>query len=150
MRGLLDTNFLIALFDENHVFHARAHSWWNENSERGWASCPLTENGVVRIMSAPSYRTQKRVTPGSIIAMFRQFADQSNHQFWADAISLREETVFNTEHVHSARQLTDIYLLALAQKNRGRLVTFDSKIPMSAVLHATSSNLQVLTNSTTV
>ena len=50
MRALLDVNLLIALLDPDQVFHERAHDWWEANRSAGWASCPLTENGVVRIM----------------------------------------------------------------------------------------------------
>src|SRR5665213_3241146 len=136
MRALLDVNFIIALLDPDHAFHERAHIWWAVNLKRGWASCPLTENGVVRVMSNPNYSENARFTPNDLIERLRKFAAQSNHEFWPDEISLRDEKFFSTERIHGARQITDLYLLALAAKNHGRLVTFDKGIPLSAVSNA--------------
>ena len=133
MRALLDVNVIIALLDPDHAFHERAHIWWAENGKRGWASCPITENGVVRIMSNPNYSDKARFTPDDLIARLRKFAGQSDHEFWPDDISLCDEKIFATERMHSSRQLTDLYLLALAAKHQGRLVTFDRGIPLSSV-----------------
>ena len=141
MRALLDVNFIISLLDPDHVFHESAHTWWAANGNLGWASCPLTENGVVRIMSHPSYSQKTVFTPGDLIGRLRQFTTQSNHEFWADEISLRDEKIFAVERIHSSRQLTDLYLLALAVVHHGRLVTFDHGIPLSGVHHAKALNL---------
>ena len=141
MRSLLDVNVLIALLDPDHVFHDRAHAWWAANAKRGWASCPLTENGVVRIMSNPSYSPNARFTPADLLARLRQFAAQSNHEFWPDDISLRDQKIFVPQRMHGSKQLTDIYLLALALKHHGRLATFDQAIPLSAVTDAKPANL---------
>jgi uncharacterized protein len=143
MRALLDVNIIIALLDPDHAFHERAHDWWGTNMKRGWASCPLTENGVVRIMSNPNYSGKTRFTPGDLIGRLRKFIGRSNHEFWADDISLRDEKIFATERIHSSRQLTDLYLLALATKHHGRLVTFDQGIPLSAISNAKPANLCV-------
>jgi uncharacterized protein len=145
MRALLDINFIIALFDETHVFHAKAHTWWMEHCVHGWASCPLTENGVVRIMARPISMVRKPATPADILAMLRRFIQENDHEFWPDNISLRQETVFNFDRIHGTRQLTDIYLLALAQRHKGRLVTFDSKIPLNAISAATPEHLHIVT-----
>jgi toxin-antitoxin system PIN domain toxin len=144
MRALLDVNVIIALLDSNHAFHERAHDWWAANGEAGWAGCPLTENGVVRIMSNPGYSRTTRFSPGELIARLRQFARQSNHEFWPDDITLRDEKCFATERLHSSRLLTDLYLLGLATKHNGRLVTFDQGIPLSAVRNARTDNLFVV------
>jgi len=141
VRALLDVNVIIALIDPDHAFHERAHAWWAANRKRGWASCPLTENGVVRIMSNPGYSRKAQFTPGDLIDRLRQFADQSEHEFWPDDISLRDEKIFATQRIHSSRQLTDLYLLALAVAHNGRLVTFDHEIPMSGVHNAGAANL---------
>jgi len=143
MRALLDVNVIIALLDPDHAFHERAHEWWAANTKEGWASCPLTENGVVRIMSNPAYSQIARFTPGDLIDRLRQFTSQSNHEFWADEISLRDENFFVAKYIHSSRHLTDLYLLALATKHRGRLATFDQGILLSAVCDAKPSNLCV-------
>jgi len=141
MRALLDVNVIIALFDPDHAFHERAHAWWVAYKKQGWASCPLTENGAVRIMSHPGYSRMTQFTPGDLIDRLRQFANQSDHEFWPDDISLRDEVIFAPERIHSSRQLTDLYLLALAVAHHGRLVTFDHGIPLSGVLNAKAANL---------
>ncbi len=141
MRALLDVNVIIALLDPDHAFHERAHDWWAEHMKRGWASCPLTENGVVRIMSNPNYSQETRFTPADMIGRLRTFVGQTDHEFWPDEISLRDEKIFATERIHSSQQLTDLYLLALAAKHHGRLVTFDQGIPLSAISNAKAANL---------
>ncbi|MEP6848223.1 MAG: TA system VapC family ribonuclease toxin [Acidobacteriota bacterium] len=143
MRALLDVNFVIALFDPDHVFHERSHDWWAANRTNGWASCPLTENGVVRIMSNPNYSRKARFTPGDIIARVEKFATDADHEFWPDEISLRDESFFDRRRLHTSHQLTDLYLLALATQNNGRLVTFDTAIPISAVVGAEMFRLSV-------
>ena len=144
MRALLDVNVVIALLDPDHAFHERAHDWWANHAESGWASCPIVENGVVRIMSNPAYSPQARFTPADLISRLGQFADQTNHEFWPDDVSLRDEKIFTAERMHSSRQLTDLYLLALAAKRGGRLATFDQGIPASAVSAGKSENLCVI------
>jgi toxin-antitoxin system PIN domain toxin len=144
MRALLDVNVVIALLDPDHAFHERAHDWWLKSSKSGWASCPIVENGVVRIMSNPSYSPKARFTPADLIARLGQFAAQTNHEFWPDDISFRDGKIFTTERMHGSRQLTDLYLLALAAKRGGKLATFDKGIPLSAVRAGKPENLFVI------
>ena len=144
MRALLDVNVVIALLDPDHAFHERAHDWWAANGKRGWASCPLTENGVVRIMSNPAYSAGVRFTPGDLISRLQKFTEQTKHEFWPDDVSLRDGKIFTSERLHSSRQLTDLYLLALAAKHDGKLATFDQGIPISAVHTAKPENMCVL------
>lgn len=141
MRALLDINVMIALLDPDHAFHERAHTWWEDNHQDGWASCPLTENGTVRIMSSTGYSREIQFTPGELIARIRQFSTRTDHEFWEDSISLRNGAIFAEDFIHSSRQLTDLYLLALAVNHKGRLATFDEKIPLSAACHAKEKNL---------
>ena len=141
MRSLLDINVVIALLDPDHIFQERAHQWWSANSGRGWASCPLTENGVVRIMSMPGYRQKMRFTPNDVIVRLREFIDKTDHEFWPDEISLIDEKIFAAGRIHSPKQITDLYLLALATKHQGRLVTFDQGISLSAITGAEAENL---------
>lgn len=143
MRALLDINVIIALLDPDHVFHERAHEWWAADPEGGWASCPLTENGVVRIMSNPNYSSKTQFAPGELIERLREFAENSDHEFWPDDISLRDAKVFAADRILSSRLITDIYLLALATKHKGRMVTFDQGISLSAVKEAKGINLCV-------
>lgn len=144
MRALLDVNVVIALLDPDHAFHERAHDWWAANAKRGWASCPITENGVIRIMSNPGYSQSARFTPSDLIMRLKKFASQTNHEFWPDNISLRDETIFTLERIHNSRQLTDLYLLALAVKHGGRIATFDQGISISTVRLAKTSHLCVV------
>jgi uncharacterized protein len=144
MRALLDINVIIALLDSDHAFHERAHAWWAENHGAGWASCPLTENGVVRVMSNPVYSKSTRFAPGELIARLQLFVTQTNHEFWPDDLSLRAAAVFDPDRLHGSRQLADLYLLALAAKRMGRLATFDQNIPLSPVRVANAGNLCVI------
>ena len=144
MRALLDINVLIALLDPDHVFHNRAHGWWKRQSKNGWASCPLTENGVVRIMSNPAYSRAAQFSPGDLIERLDVFARLSDHQFWSDDLSLRDKTSFLRDRLHASRAITDVYLLALAVKHQGSLATFDQSIPVSAVPGAAAASLSVI------
>ncbi|MEK7953556.1 TA system VapC family ribonuclease toxin [Luteolibacter soli] len=144
MRALLDVNVLIALLDGSHAFHAKAHGWWAAQSANGWASCPLTENAVVRIMCHPSYSAARRFTAGEIIAALSAFASGTNHCFWHDDLSFRDSSLFDPTRIHGPKQLTDLYLLALAVANGGCLATFDQAIPLSVVKGAGPAHLIVL------
>ena len=131
--ALLDVNVLIALLDSNHVFHEQAHQWWATQMKEGWASCPLTENGVVRVMTQPAYSPSQQFSPRQILDALKSFQRETKHTFWPDAISLLDETRIASELIVGHRQLTDVYLLALAVANAGTLVTFDSSIPGGVV-----------------
>ena len=143
MRALLDVNVLIALFDQSHVFNDRAHTWLEANLTHGIATCPITENGLIRILSHPKYSQQLRLTPTEVIRRLKNFTSHNNHQFWPDTLSLCDRSVFNTDHILGSKQLTDLYLLALAAEHQGRLVTFDERIPQNCVVKAKSQHLEV-------
>lgn len=144
MRSLLDVNVLIALLDPDHVFHDRAHAWYADHRSLGWASCPLAENGVVRIMSLPHYHPGRRVSVTTLVDSLRGFVGASDHEFWVDDISLLDPAVFDLGEVTRSAQLTDLYLLALAVRRGGRLVTFDGKIRLPAVRGATAEHRWVI------
>jgi predicted nucleic acid-binding protein len=65
MRSLLDVNVLIALLDAEHVHHDAARDWMRENIRHGWATCPITQNGCLRIMAQPGYPHH---IPSSLVA----------------------------------------------------------------------------------
>jgi hypothetical protein len=142
MRALLDVNVLIALHDRDHVHHERAALWFEANIAQGWASCPLTQNGCLRIMSQPQYSSPQSLAV--LVQMLRSSTQTRFHAFWPDALSILDESAFVHRHMHSARQLTDLYLLALAVQRRGRLVSFDQRIPLSAVVGAGPEHLVLL------
>ena len=142
MRALLDINVLIALFDPDHVSHEPAMAWFARHAKEGWASCPLTQNGCVRIMSSPTYPS-----PQPVQALVRRLAKACAdriHEFWPDEPSLLDSTAFDTTRIHGPRQITDVYLLGLAVRHDSRFVTFDGRIALEAVRQATERNLVVL------
>ncbi|KRC53581.1 MULTISPECIES: TA system VapC family ribonuclease toxin [unclassified Nocardioides] len=141
-RGLLDVNVLLALFDAAHADHRRAWEWLGANIAEGWASCPLTQNGFVRIISQPRY--PNAVPPGRAIALLGEAAETEHHEFWPDEVSILDPGTVRSDRVHGPGQLTDLYLLALAVARGGRFVTFDDGIPLSAVPGATPEHLVVL------
>jgi len=131
MRALLDVNVLIALLDGAHQHHGAARAWLEANIQHGWASCPITQNGCVRIMSQPAYPGAE--PPAAIAGRLRDATETEWHAFWPDAVSLVGPKTLDWRHVLGARQLTDLYLLALAVHRDGRLVTLDGGVPVHAV-----------------
>ena len=138
-RALLDVNVLIALHDEQHLHHDSAAQWFEGNARHGWASCPLTQNGCMRIMSQPGYPNP--VPLAEALAMLSHSCSHASHAFWSDDISLLDATRLHHSRMHGHRQLTDLYLLALAVEHKGRFVTFDAQIPLNAVRGATARHL---------
>lgn len=142
MRALLDVNVLIALLDQDHALHVRARGWFAKNANAGWASCPLTQNGCVRILSHPGYPNGVSVA-GAMTLLGEAIAD-SHHAFWADDFSLLDARIADPTRIHGPRQLTDVYLLALAVRNGGRFVTLDEGVSIAAVHGAVKKNLLIL------
>lgn len=142
MRALLDINVLIALLDSDHPHHAWAVRWLKSNARHGWASCPITLNGCVRIMSQPGYPNP--VPTAVVVGLLREAARHPAHRFWPDNVSLLDGKLIDETKVHGPRQVTDVYLLALAVKHGGRFVTFDGAIALTAVRGATADHLHVL------
>lgn len=142
MRALLDVNALIALLDAAHVHHRAANRWLDANYEQGWASCPLTQNGCLRIMSASAY---PRAQPVSAIAQrLREATSQYIHEFWADEISVLDPQRFDDDRWLSSSQITDAYLLALAVHRGGCFVTLDRNVDPALVRGARSEHLFVI------
>ncbi|HEX6278901.1 MAG TPA: TA system VapC family ribonuclease toxin [Pyrinomonadaceae bacterium] len=144
MRSLFDLNVVIALIDPHHTFHSKAHRFWKESESKEWASCPLVENGVVRVLSGATYPGASAYSSEDVFDLLRTLINGTDHEFWADEISLLDEARFDTKRILGPKQLTDIYLLGLAAANGGRLVTFDRKITPSAIFGATEENLVVI------
>jgi toxin-antitoxin system PIN domain toxin len=142
VRALLDVKVLIALLDSDHASHDSAINWFAKHAREGWASCPITQNGCMRIMSNSGYPNPLPVQ--AVIEHLAVACHQDIHEFWSDELSLLDSAVVDSTRIHGPRQLTDIYLLALAVKRGGRLVTFDTGIPLAAVRKATKQNLLIL------
>lgn len=143
MIALLDVNVLVALFDPTHVHHESAHRWFGRNRRSGWATCPITENGLVRVISNPKY-PGRQTTIGDAVDRLRDLCQGEGHRFWPDTLSIRDASTLRPIGIGSHRKLTDLYLLALATENHGRLATFDRSIPLSAVTHAEAQNLDLI------
>ena len=122
--GLLDVNVLIALAWPSHIQHAKAHAWMLKNMSRGWATCPITQCGFVRISSNPRI-IPEAVSPTEAVALLEQFTLQPGHVFWPEILPLQHEAVPLTL-VAGYKQVTDAYLLGLAVHHGGKLITFDA------------------------
>lgn len=142
MRALLDINVLLALFDSGHLFHSRALHWWSENKAAGWASCPLTENGYLRIVSQSSYPRPAKLADAAL--QLRRWAAPPLHEFWPDDVSILDGALIDYSRLLSPKRIADVYLLALAVKHEGRLVTLDTGISVQAVKGARREQLIVI------
>lgn len=141
--ALLDVNLLVALFFPDHVHHELAHDWFADHRRDGWATCPITENGLVRVAcQQPSGDSILR--PADVIAALRTFCKDKHHRAWTDTVSLTDESLFAPEFIRGAAHVTDVYLLGLAKKHGGYLATFDRSIPLKSVLGATAKHLHVI------
>jgi toxin-antitoxin system PIN domain toxin len=140
---LLDVNVLVALFDPEHVHHDLAHDWFADCGRAAWATCPVTENGFVRVLSNPAYGTTTERAV-ELVERLRAFRSSGGHTFWGDTVSLTDTSLFHPAMLGGYRQLTDIYLLGLAVRHGGRLATFDRTIPVRAVRGAANETLQVI------
>ena len=142
MRALLDVNVLIALLDGSHIHHGLVTDWLTTNLRKGWASCPVTQNGCIRILSQPRYPNS--VPAAQVARRLTEATQHPAHAFWADSISLLHPGRLMWDQVLSSRHVTDAYLLALAVEQGGRFVTLDRGIPISAVGGALPKHLVVL------
>jgi uncharacterized protein len=141
--ALLDVNLLVALFDPEHVHHDIAHDWFVDHRANGWATCAITENGLVRVLSTPSYRSGA-VRSVDALERLRGFCESTDHTFWDRSVSLRDNRIFNAAALSGYRQLTDIYLLGLSKTMGGVFVTLDRTIPLRAVVGATRDDIAVI------
>lgn len=139
---LLDVNVLVALCDGSHVHHAMAAMWFAKHAEEGWASCPLTQNGVVRIMSGTKYPNRKSIP--QMAAILQPMFAKTYHQFWPDDLSIVDQATFTHRHLIGSGQVTDSYLLALAVKNGGRFLTIDGGVALNSVVGAKNNHLLAL------
>lgn len=126
--GLLDINVLVALAWDSHVHHVPAREWFVANASQGWATCPITESGFVRVSANP------KVLPHPISAtdarrVLAALRAAPVHRFLTDDVSLADDDV---PTIAGHRQVTDVHLLTLARRSGVRLVTFDSAIGVLA------------------
>jgi uncharacterized protein len=129
---LMDVNLLIALGDGAHVHHEHAHAWFEREGAASFATCPMTQNGVMRILGHPLYPNGPG-TPREVMSFVQALCQLPGHVFWPDTLSLTDDDRFHHDHFGGAGQLSDIYLLGLAAANKGNLATLDRRIPVKAV-----------------
>ena len=130
--ALLDVNVLIALIDPQHVHHEPSHRWFQAHGGHGWATCPLTQNALLRILGNPRYPNSPG-GPAVVMQLLQELLAHPTHVFWPDALSWQATGVFEAEALLHHGQITDAYLLALAVHHRGVLVSFDRRLSSRAV-----------------
>ena len=135
---LLDVNVLIALVDPAHVQHDAAHDWFGRLGHLAWATCPLTENGLLRIVGNPRYPNSPG-TPAAVAPSLAALRSLPGHVFWADDISLMDPAWVDANRLLSHGQVTDSSLLALARAHQGQLASFDRRLVVDAVLGASAA-----------
>lgn len=129
---LLDVNVLIALVDPAHVQHDLAHEWFARVGRRRFATCPLTENGLVRIVGNPKYPNSPG-PPSAVLPSLVAIRGLAGHAFWSDDLSIADAAFLTPALLSSHSRVTDGYLLALAQSKGGRLATMDGKLATQVV-----------------
>ncbi|CCV14877.1 TA system VapC family ribonuclease toxin [Mesorhizobium sp. STM 4661] len=132
MTFLLDVNVLIALIDPGHVAHDDAHRWFEYTGHSSWATSPITENGVIRIVGNPKYPNSPG-SPAVVAQIVEKLHTLAGHQFWPDDVSLVGSADIDAGKILTSAQVTDSYLLALAKTRDGKLATFDRKLSTAAV-----------------
>ena len=146
MLALLDVNVLIALFDVEHGFHAKTRSWLTawlaDNPDHRWASCPLTQNAVVRILSQPSY--PRAASTFDMVQRLAGAVAHDRHTFIPDDICIADANQITASKLLGPKVITDVYLLALAVNHSAKFVTFDRGVSPGAVIGATAAHLIVL------
>ena len=142
-RLLLDVNVWIALLDDAHVHNAEALAFFQKPGLK-MATCPLVENGVIRVLNLPGYSHHGPAGFEAVRTKMALACADVDHEFWADDISLRTDGLVNWSRVFGHGQITDLYLLALAVAHQGALATFDHRIALNAIVGAEKANLLLL------
>jgi uncharacterized protein len=132
-RYLLDINVLIALMDPAHVQHDTAHAWFAARGQKAWATCPVTENGVLRIVGHPRYPNSPG-SPAAVAELLAGLRELPGHMFWPDDLSLLDREHVNAKRLLDSAHVTDSYLLALARAHDGQLATFDRRLVTDALI----------------
>ena len=125
---LLDTNVLLALAWPNHQHHAQAHGWFAGRASKGWATCAFTQLGFIRLSANPAY-TASAVSPQEAATLLRQWTRLKSHRFWTSPLA-DDPAIY--AHALGHQQVNDAWLVAVARRNAGRLVTLDTRLTVHA------------------
>jgi uncharacterized protein len=142
MRALLDVNVLIALHDKDHINHSLVSRWFQTEAQNGWASCPITQNGFLRIMSQSGYANPLPIA--LLLNVLARSTQSPLYQFWPDSISALYKKLFAICSISGHRRLTDVYLLGLAIINNDRFVTLDQTVASAVVKSFSTDRLLVI------
>ena len=130
---LLDINVLIARQDADHQHHESVARWMHAQSGSGWATCPITENGFVRILGQPTYPGWPGTPQLSATALRQLIETIPGHEFLPDEVSILDPGLAASFKDVAAREVTDLYLLALAVHHGVRFATMDARINASLI-----------------
>ena len=128
MTHLLDVNLLIALLWPAHEAHGKAQRWFAQNADHGWATCPITQAGFVRIVSNPVF-ARHNSSPKDALKILAASVEHRAHRFWTEDIDMFDAFATSGQRVVGHQQVTDAYLLGLALHRKGRLATLDASLP---------------------
>jgi uncharacterized protein len=131
--ALLDVNVLLALAWPNHQHHVAAHRWFRREAADGWATCALTQLAFIRLSSNPAY-TAEAVSPGAAAALLLQYCEHPTHQLW-ESPPAAEPRLYQKSLGH--QQVNDAWMVELARRQQGRLVTFDVQLQVHDVAGTT-------------
>jgi len=144
MSYLLDVNVLVALLWPEHKFHEIVQDWFGKHARKGWATCPLTQAGLVRIVSNPAFSPQA-VPPVEALRALALSLQHPAHQFWHDDATVTDALAMFGKRLVGHQQVTDAYLLGLAIKKKGKLATLDrSLIELSGRGEAESTAVELI------
>ena len=124
LKYLPDVNVLVAVTDQNHIHHVKATAWFN-TAGLDWGMCAFTESGLLRMSANPAVG---RLTVGEASMLVGQLTGRRGYRFWPLTRSWGELVTPFAERIYGYKQITDAYLLGLAIKENGILVSFDKAI----------------------
>ena len=142
MTSLLDVNALLSLLDANHEHHAAITGWLHTHRDDSWASCPITQNGYVRIVTQDAYPNSLSIDIA--VETLSNAVSTPTHVFLADDISILNRELFEHRHIRGNKQITDVYLYALAVSHNARFVTLDGGVPTQVARLASADSLQIV------
>ncbi len=143
MIALLDVNVLVALAWPNHIHHEMALHWFEKHRPSGWATCPLTQSGFVRVSSNKQVIPEAK-TPAEALLLLRRITELEKHVFWMDDINLAHSDLIAPEKLIGHRQVTNAHFVALAIRHKGQLATFDRGVAEVVPLSSQDSTLVIL------